>query len=214
MNLRLVAGVLAVLGAGVVCRAQSFNITFSPAGVPEPSPSYGAAGPAGFWNVISAPSSDHLRALDGSLTNVPNFATQAMLPTTDVLPGPTGDDAALLNSFIPLIDVFVNVTITGLENGNYNVIFYGLNSGNISTSWQIAPNFEHTSGAWTGQLEEGGTHVMMPATVSDGSLTFGMVGSIIGNGHFAGMQIVQVPGPSSSVCLLGAGCLLVGRRRR
>jgi hypothetical protein len=213
MNRQLLLGVVAVLAAGAACRAQSFNITFSPAGVPEPSPSYGAAGPAGFWNVISAPSSDHLRALDGSLTNVPNFATQAMLPTTDVLPGPTGDDAALLNSFIPLIDVFVNVTITGLENGNYNVFFYGLNSGNISTSWQISPNFEHVSGGWTGQLEVGHTHVMMPATVTNGSLTFGMVGSIIGTAHFAGMQIVQVPAPGSAVCLLGAGCLLARRRR-
>jgi hypothetical protein len=213
MSRYLVVGAV-VLSAGAVCRGQSFNIDFAPVGSAGPSSSYGGAGPAGFWNVISGASSDHLRGLDGSLTNVPNFAIASMTSVNQTLSGPTGDDATLLNSFIPLIDVVQHATITGLQNGNYNIVFYGLNSGgNVSTGWQIDPNFDFTSGVWTGQLTLGRTHVVMPATVTDGTLTFGMVGSIFGSGHFAGMQIVQVPGPGvGAVGVLGA--CLVRRRRR
>lgn len=207
-----VLGAAAALSAGS-CLAQSININFAPVGTEGPSSSYGGAGPAGYWNVISGPTAENLRAIDGSLTNVPNFAQAPMVAISQTLPGPTGDDALLLDSYITLIDVMVHVNITGLENGDYNVIFYGLNSGNASTGFSIDPNFDFTSGAWTGQLETGRTHVMLPAVVTDGTLNFGMVGSIFGLGHFAGMQIVQVPGPGAGVVLM-AGGLVAGRRRR
>jgi hypothetical protein len=213
MNRALLATAL-LAGISPLCAAQSFNIDFAPAGSAGPSSTYAAAGLPGFWNVVDGGVLANLRNLDGSMSSVPNFVHLAVVPSVQPLPGPTGDDALLLDSFYSFSDVAVSFTINGLANGNYNLIFYGLNPTG-STTFGVPPEPIHViSGGWTGQLTLGQTHTIVPATVTDGTIHFFAVGSIVGVGRFAGMQIIQVPAPSAAGALALGALGLMARRRR
>ena len=77
---------------------QSFNVAVGPALV-QPSPAYGAAGVAGYWNAIPAyhnTTTNDIRQLDGTVTNVDvwQYGGTELRSTND--PGTSGNDARLM----------------------------------------------------------------------------------------------------------------------
>jgi hypothetical protein len=198
------------IGAGA--SAQSINIKFGPAGDAVPDASYGGAGPAGVWNLLNATTTT-IRGLDGSATGVQNFAASWGMPVSTPASGPSGNDAILLSSSYQFIDILAPVTITGLQNGSYNAIFYGLNTGPRSTMFIAGDEGEFYTGSWTGQHQSGVSYVTLPFNVTNGTMSFGVVGSIFGVANWSAMQIVQVPGPGV-LSVAAAGLVLGARRRR
>ncbi len=201
-----------MLAAAAVSSGQSINLRFGPAGGAVPDSSYGAVGPAGHWNLVSDAAPMQLRGLDGTLTGVGNFVP-AEFTTYSIPPvGPVGDDALLLgSSYVGNYPEDV-LTIRGLDNGQYNVIFYGLNPalGFVAFFGQDGGD-AYLSGSWPGFLGPG-VHSTLPFNVTDGTLTFLVLFGLEG-GSWSGMQIVQVPGPGV-VGVAGAAFVMAARRRR
>jgi hypothetical protein len=198
-----------IIGFGVVMAqcafAQSVNLFFGPEGATPPDAGHGAAGPAGVWNRVNAAEPTTLVGLDGSPTGVQNFATGWGMPASTPPAGPVGNDALMLSWSYQFIDVAAPVTITGLQNGRYNAIFYGLNLGARSTLILAGDDGEFFTGPWTGQHQQGVSYVTLPFTVTNGTMTFSVVGSIVGPANLSAIQIVQVSGPGCTADANGDG---------
>jgi|GEM_PF-5024591 len=198
-----VIGLSVMIGQGAM--AQSVNLHFGPEDAALPDASYGAVGPVGVWNRVNAAEPVTLVGLDGSPTGVQNFATGWGMPVATPPAGPVGNDAVMLSWSYQFIDVAAPVTITGLQNGGYNAIFYGLNVGPRSTLIIAGDNGEFFTGPWTGQHAQGTSYVTLPITVTNGTMTFSVVGSIFGPANLSAIQIVQVSGPGCTADANGDG---------
>jgi hypothetical protein len=139
---RLAGAVLALVGllglaAGSV-RATDINIDFSNlTGVPAAT--YGAAaGQPGVWNNFG-PGSPVAGTMLLNTAGAPSGATITVSPIQPGFffpnPGPTGDDAALLNDLLDLgVAGTTTVTIAGLAPGLYNVYTYAWAPDRCNTS--------------------------------------------------------------------------------
>lgn len=201
--------------------AQSINLRFGGPGAVAPDSSYGAVGPAGYWNIISSGSPLTLRDLAGTPTAVSNFVPSDFRPVTFPLTGPTdpiGNDARLLETIFTY-DSYdpsegTTLTISGLANGQYNLIFYGISGQFGFTSFSSGSEQAVLAGDWHGSLAPG-IYDTLPFSVTAHSLSFHLIFGIEG-GAWSAMQIVQVPGPSGAALsiILLAGLASPATRRR
>lgn len=195
----------AVLLLATPAPAQSINIKFGPAGSPVPDSSYGAAGPAGHWNLISDAQPSMLLDLNGSPTTVTNFVPPLYQPYTYVPPGPVGNDALLLNGLYSSESgwPWEELTITGLANGRYQIICYGLNGllGFVGFASEFGGGY--LVGEWPGFLAPG-IYAQWQHHVTDGTLFFEVSWGWEG-GAWSAMQIVQLSGPGCTADADGDG---------
>lgn len=153
MNKVLVFGLATSLSA--VAGAQSMNIDFNWNGIGTvPTSSYAAAGVAGVWNNANVSTNTivnfALVDLSGSgtsaLLNVASFGGNWTNTGTW-----TGNDSSLMEDLIGSGAGPIPIQFSGLLNGNYDVILYGMNaSGNSTSSFTINSVTQNTGGAWSG----------------------------------------------------------------
>ncbi len=173
---------LALIPAAAVS-AQSINIDF---GLPEngPSSSYAAAGLPGVWNSIEGehtPFQDpeviyDLVDVSGNPTGayLYQFGGQQLINNDDITL--SGDDAIFLEDGLVTHSTGLEVCIwiEGLENGEYEVLMYGLMPNHPETLTKIRHDFNppnvNIGGAWPGQHEEFVTYSRHIITVTNGKI--------------------------------------------
>jgi hypothetical protein len=175
---------------------QSVNLDYGLAAA-TPDPTYQAAGVAGQWNGLNAPTGvpQPLVGLRGQATKATvTHDFGAYLGLDD--PGTSGNDQALLDDGLgDLGDVMCNLTFEGLVDGAYEVIAYAWTPGQPGDSTLVVVNNDvgeiHLSGgAWPGHFEPGVTHIVQEAEVDGGTLTVGVVGGFFGaSGFLNGVQL-------------------------
>lgn len=211
-------------------RGQSFNIDFGTPGT-TPSSSYAAAGEAGLWNNITGGSGTYpLLDLNGNVTGVSisNNFDFFESPFNNPQPATAGDPdaAALLDDFFILEgDVLSEFFITGLQDGIYDLIVYGVWVGMPDKPTAITwlsndlSDFQEDvtgDGPFTG-LEQGLTHGTFRVEVTDNTLyftangIFNMQSASLGN--LNGVQVVMVPAPGA-LAMLSVTAFARRRRRR
>lgn len=221
------------MAIGVVCTtgiltgsaiAESLNIDLTTS-LGGPSSSFGAAaGQAGFWNSIDRVDftmpAISINGLDGSSTDVlvtfpnsPGSGGGAMNP-----PALSGDVSALFEDWIGSSDFPETVSLSGLDAGTYQLYVYASPLAWATTNFMVntvGANLDATvSGGWNGAFEEGVNYAKFDLDITSGNLDIGWVaGTPFGAGLFSGIQLVQVPAPSS-MFLFGAAGLGIARRRR
>ncbi|HKQ50635.1 MAG TPA: hypothetical protein VJZ71_21370 [Phycisphaerae bacterium] len=172
----LLPGSVVALIVTSAAMGQSFNVAVGPTLV-QPSPAYGAAGVAGYWNAIPAyhnTTTNDIRQLDGTVTNVDvwQYGGTELRSTND--PGTSGNDARLMD--------YCQVTYTtnletclffyNLQLGEYEVLNYAMmpaEPGVLSyTSCDEEPGQPHhtVGGAWPGQHVEEVTYSRHRAVVT------------------------------------------------
>ena len=220
---RVVLGVFAlnrvfVLGfatsLSAMAGAQSMNIDFNWNGVGTvPTSSYGAAGVAGVWNNanVSTNTIVNLSLVDlsgsgtGALLNVASFGGNWTNSGTW-----TGNDSSLMEDLIGSGAGSIPIQFSGLLNGNYDVILYGMNaSGNSTSGFTINNVTQNTGGAWSGSHVAGASYTQFSNVgVSSGSLTIGLVG----NNNGIQLRYSPVPEPLTMTAL-ACGLAALGLRR-
>ncbi|MFI4896740.1 MAG: GC-type dockerin domain-anchored protein [Phycisphaerales bacterium JB059] len=199
--IRFMPVVLALASAPAL--AQSFNIDWG-SGDHVPADTYGGVGLAGVWNNFeSMPTLERLPlvGLDGApiAADIMNIGFD-VVESAD-LPGPSGDDAALLDdcftSFNDPIDGCLFIRF--MEPGEYRVILYAVAPDDplLRSRLRIDQNAEdpvEVGGAWPGSHQPGVTYMQQVATVgADGRLDFhsGLPGANI-RSVLSAMQVVRV----------------------
>ncbi len=170
----LAAAVLA-LGAAPAL-AQSFNIDIGDPLDGVPASAYGAAaGQPGVWNAVPSGPAVALNALDGSPTSV-MFATGASFIDITGLdnPGTVGDDDALLDDFADIFGPLDSMTVTGLEDGTYDIYTYAWASDTEIDFCDVqvvgSPDpIQNVGGVWPGSNQLGVTYAKHEVTVTGGS---------------------------------------------
>lgn len=160
--------------------AQAFNLDF---GQPRdaPSASYAAAGRAGFWNGLVAPSGSTTPDLvdaDGRVTTVSVRQIGGTQTLTVDDPTTLGEDSLLLDDYLVTFNAVEScLFFENLEPGVYEVLIYAwmpLQPAVLSfTSVDQEEEFPHyeVGGAWPGQHEELVTYSRHLVTVAvDGIL--------------------------------------------
>lgn len=212
--------------AAVVTSAQAMplNIDFgSGGGLPAPSNAFGAAaGQAGNWNVITAFSTPSgIVDLSGNTTGVSiSIFAESM---TGLFGGGPGDASHLMRDYFHSSDFggAWGLTISGLDNGTYDVYLYdpapiGIGTGLGMLSGIAFPNISHE---FSGVIGANAHFILLTGiSVTDGTI------SANGGGGFpsglAGMQLVQAPDNNANVptpgslALLGLGLFGIGATRR
>ncbi len=188
-------GVVVAWCLPVAASGQSVNLDFGDA-AGTPGASYGAAGVAGTWNSVTAPTGEPqpLVGLRGRATGA--TVTQSLGAYFDFDdPGTSGDDGALLDDGTGGFgDVVCTLTFEGLVDGGYEVITYAWTPGNPADTTLVFINDvgrgEIAGGAWPGELAEGVTHVVQDAVVEGGALVISFVGGVWGDAGFLnGVQL-------------------------
>jgi hypothetical protein len=179
--------------------AQSVNLDYG-AQAGAPAADYAAAGLAGEWNTLALGPGPAAPLVD--LLGQPTQVTVAydFSETFGIDdPATSGDDARLFDDGIGFVgDVQLHVDFAGLTNGTYELITYGWTPGmpGDTTLVMIGQDFETmaiSGGPWPGGLAEGVTHVVHEVTVSDGTLSVGIVGGVWGASGFAnGFQLMRL----------------------
>ncbi len=195
--------------------AALFNIDFGDAsGTPDAT--YGAAiGQTGSWNTITSAGPTALFDLSGNATTA---SVSCIAENYGGFYGTSGINERLADdNFFSMAPGSWKVSITGLENGTYNVSYYApihpsVDIGNFtinSTSVSSIP------GSIDGSLVPGVSwDVIHNVAVTDGTMTLSYTG---GGGEYnglAGMQISAVPEPASYAVAFGAMCGIAALRRR
>lgn len=210
--------------------SQSFNIDLDvkdATGGGLPSDSFGAAAEqAGVWNGIdnsAGPFSlvdlnNQSTGVTVSTPNPPDFT----VGSTSNLPGASDDEIALLGDVAypeggDLGSVLYE--FDGLQDGPYNVYTYAMAPDVDFLVSEVTVNGsdpQQVGGAYGGAFEQGVTHSLHTAEVTDGTLSINIAAFDTGPGTdfatIAGFQLELIPAPSA-LPLLGMG-LLAGRRRR
>ena len=204
-----VSGLIGAIGLATAAAAgQSINIDFGPAATTAPS-TYAGAGAVGVWNTVAEPGVHPLVDLKGNATQV----------TLDVVnygesfddPGTTGDVGLLLDDgLVGTGDAVSRMTLSGFEDGLYEVVAYGWTPGGPDLMTHIGLNdaleFTPIGGPWTGQLEAGVTHTVREVEITGGLLTVDLAGSFIASSGFLnGLQIRPVQTDVSPADLDGDG---------
>lgn len=203
------------LGATLV-HAQSMNIdfNFNGAGV-VPNSTYGAAGNVGVWNNANvAPNTISNLAL----VDLSGAGTTALLNAPTILGNWTntgtwlGDDNLLMEDSGGSGGTFLSVMFSGLLNGNYDVLTYGMAaSGNLNSTFMIGNATQNTGGSWSGSHVLGASYGQFnPVSVTNGTMTIRWAG------NFNGVQLSYspVPEPASMTALALGFVALIKRKRK
>ncbi|MBL1150207.1 MAG: PEP-CTERM sorting domain-containing protein [Armatimonadetes bacterium] len=224
--------VACLLLAGPAAFGQSFNIDFDfPSAPPAlgggpPSAAFGAAaGQPGYWNAVWSTSTLwRLRDLQGSPANVWLDTRGLAGRNTGAwnFTGNTGDYAKLLNDGESL-DPASSLVITGLQPGSYTVTTYAVvpiegRSAPVYVSVPGSPpgeNPQRVTGPMPGNsFEYLITHSIHHALIESDTLTIDLIPDGVGRGAtLNGLQIQQVPEPSSLLIVSSGIAFLLGVRR-
>ena len=199
MSVRTVLTLGLLFVATGICPAQSININF---GTLQLSEAYAAAGAPGVWNVTPGNQGTSYPLVD--LNGAPTAATFSNIGGTAIQQQVLGNTPAgrmlrqYLVTFTPTLEVCIFVN--GLQNGTYKVITYAFLDGGpdslVSVDQSTQAN-ELVGGVWSGALEDGVTHTIHTATVTNGTL--GLHSGIPAGGTPAvaalnAVQIIRVTG--------------------
>jgi hypothetical protein len=195
--------------------AALFNIDFGD-GFGTPDATYGAAiGQTGSWNTITSAGPTALIDLGGNATTA---SVSCIAEHYDGFFGSGGiNDRLAADNFYSTAPGSWKVSITGLENGTYNVSYYApihpsVDTGNFtinSTSVSSIP------GSVDGALMPGVSwDVLHNVAVTDGTMTLSYIGGGVEYNGLAGMQISAVPEPASYALAFGAMCGIAALIRR
>ena len=194
--------ILVILLAGLACSpapGQSINIDFGD-GSGAPTADYAAAGLSGVWNVLTAGpgAPEPLVGLNGEVvaaTLTLDFGSPTMVDD----PATSNNDERLLDDGLgDLGDVMLTVSFEGLTVGTYAVTTYCWTpTAPGDSTWVIINNDLNNGqiggGPWPGGLEEGVTHVVHEVEVTDGNMTIGAAGGILGaSGFLNGIQLRRI----------------------
>jgi hypothetical protein len=195
--------------------AALLNIDFGDAsGTPDAT--YGAAiGQTGSWNTITSAGPTALFDLSGNATTA---SVSCIAGDFGGLYGTSGINERLVddNFYTPAPGSW-QVSITGLENGTYNVSYYApthpdVDTGNFTIN---SSSVSSIPGSVDGSLIPGVSwDVIHNVAVTDGTMTLSYIG---GGGEYnglAGMQISAVPEPASYALAFGAMCGIAALIRR
>ena len=207
--------VLSITMAAALSGAQSINLDFNSSGVGSiPASTYGAAGSVGAWNAANIETVNSpvaLFDLSGAATSAVYSVNTWQSFSWDSGGTWLGNDRSLMEDWF---NATASISFTGLQDGLYEIIMYGQNSGGFGGSFTIGSTTQSTTGgAWTGNFVEGASHtVFSSVAVSGGSLAIRMEGAA------NGMQLRYlggdpVPEPFT-MSLLGAAALVGYRRIR
>ena len=155
---------------------QSFNVAVGPT-LMQPSPTYGAAGVAGYWNAFPAyhnTTTNDIRQLNGAVTNVDvwQYGGTELRSTND--PGTSGNDALLMDHCQVTYTTNLETCLFfyNLQLGEYEILIYGMMPAVPSvlsyTSCDEEPGQPHHTigGAWPGQHVEEVTYSRHRANVT------------------------------------------------
>lgn len=212
--------------------AQSLNVDLDvpgadpPLGGGAPSSSFGAAASqAGFWNAVEADGTQaeyiSLQDLTGNLSSVElNVSGPGEIDMAAVRYTPnTGDYALLLNDFAGIRGGGVNVYTFGhIRPGDYLVYTYAVRPNpqqypiNVEVDGSL-DGIQTVSGPMPGNsFALGVTHSIHHVHVTDQTLVITAESSNF-NAVINGFQIVAVPEPTTAVCVLSGGLILVKRKK-
>lgn len=187
MRLPLALVVLLLFSLGSAS-AQDFNVDIGEQ-FGEPPSSFGGAGQSGYWNRVHT--NTVLYDIDGRSTEVSiDFREHG---ANGYQPGgpAMGEAKALLEDGGWLGDVVESVELSGLLDGEYELILYGIVTSDPAgrTSFWVGNEQGTAGGEWTGTFEPGLTHVTFTVQVDGGKLTISMVGGLAWSGFFSGFQL-------------------------
>jgi len=204
---------LVVLAVPAVALGQSANIDYGD-GFGTPDQTYAAAGLPGVWNnLLGLPDvPEPLVGLDGQ--PIAAMVTQDYSLGVFCIDDPEtiGNDQTLMDDFLGgRADIVVTLLFEDLENGPYEVITYawGPASPEQYTSVCLDDDWAHgqvVGGPWPGQLEQGVTHAVHAAEVTDGTLRIQFVGAFWWSDCCVnGVQLAYLAPPPGD--LNGDGCV-------
>ncbi|HUU84687.1 MAG TPA: hypothetical protein VM243_14400 [Phycisphaerae bacterium] len=204
---------IVALAAPALVLGQSVNIDYGD-GFGTPDETYAAAGLSGVWNTLLGPPDvpEALVGLDGE----PIGATVTQDCSLGVFfiddPETVGADQALMDDFLlGRGDIVVTLLFEGLENGPYEVITYAWGPASpeqYSAVW-LDDDWEEgqvVGGPWPGGFEQGVTHAVHAAEVTDGTLRIQFVGAFWWSDCCVnGVQLAYLAPPPGD--LNGDGCV-------
>lgn len=195
--------------------AALFNIDFGDVrGTPDAT--YGAAiGQTGSWNTITSAGPTALFELSGSATTA---SVSCIAEDYGGYYGSNGINERLVDdNFYTTAPGAWNVSITGLENGTYNVSYYAPNNISVGTgNFTInSTSVSSIPGSYDGALIQGVSwDIVHNVAVTDGTMTLTYIGGGGAYNGLAGMQISAVPESASYALAFGAMCGIAALIRR
>lgn len=184
----------------------------------KPTDDYAAAGVAGFWNVLGSGLGNGAEILDGvgQVTGISISCNLSLFGVTTSNQGTEGNDGALLSDYLVNGAAEFDLTISGLEDGQYDILVYALGRqdypcGTTVTINGNVNNQKYLTGIWPGSLMEGRTHTNHRVIVNSDPITLSVYSA--SDAFINGLQIVQVPEPAT-LLLLGLGALIFRNKNR
>jgi hypothetical protein len=190
---------------------SAINIDFGLPGT-GPESSYGGAGTAGFWNVVSGVTATGVGGIldtAGQPTSVVLTTSQNMSAVTPSLQPFNPIDAPLLGDYLVGGANTFTMTVGGLPEGHYSVVVYTTGRQDFPQASTVTPFAdpllaEVNTGVYAGSLQEHITHSVHDLWVPSTGLSLQIFSS--GDGFINGLQINPVPEPSA-IALLFLGCI-------
>ena len=150
-------------------------------GYGKPADTYAAAGTAGFWNVLGSGLGDGTGILDGdgAMTSISLSCTGNLYWVTTPNQMTAGDDAALLRDYLCSAYNSFDLSIFGLENGEYDILVYALGRQDYPYGTTVTINGDTNNqkvmtGIWSGALMEGQTHTKHRVNITNNSVTLSL----------------------------------------
>jgi hypothetical protein len=220
--MRIVLGLLLVVGLALRARAQTVYVDFEPVGSSAgtaPATYGGSAQAPGVWNAVSGSSSVGLLTSAGLPSGVTlNVLAPASSTYFEVHDFSTPPDEALLDDCVRADWNACELAFSGLAAGEYSVDTIVVQSGNIFATQVSVPGSPdpdlYLTGSWNGSYVPGttgfggaGNYARQRKTVSDGSLSvFVYVSGFTDQILVEGLQLVRL-GPAITSMCAGDGTL-------
>jgi hypothetical protein len=159
-----------------------------------PADTYAGAGLPGIWNNLSEP--EDCQQPPVGLDGTPTSVIFTPCPITGYWldhPETNDDDEHLLDDGVGNACVCYPWAFLDLEVGRYLVITYGWWGDGLPVPiWvlQAEDSYKTIGGPWPGHLEEGVTHAVHLATVTDGCLDIYVCGGFVSTAPTNGIQLV------------------------